>query len=124
MLPHQYPFRFVEDRASAEGVWVLLGAGSPWMRSSPALGLSLAIEILAQGAHVLLDGGDAVYLAGVEAAELRAPLDAGDRLRVEARRAGSFGSMTRVEAELRREETAVAKATLILVRGVEAGGGS
>ncbi|MEO8503202.1 MAG: hypothetical protein ABI609_04815 [Acidobacteriota bacterium] len=114
MLPHKYPFKFV-DGGGPSGVTVLLSASSPWFRGEPSLPLTLAIEILAQASHVLLGGGDAVLLAGVEGAELLRPIQVGDDLLATAELAGRFGTMLRVNARLQCQGEVAAKAILILV---------
>jgi len=81
------------------------------------MGLALAIEIMAQAAHVLLSGGPTVYLAGVENAELFSEIEPGDRLQAQASALAGFGGMTKVETSLVRQDLRVAQATLILVNG-------
>ncbi len=115
MLPHQYPFRFVEESPPGGPVTVSVSHGSPWLQRFPSLGLALAIEMMAQAAHVLLSGGPTVYLAGVENAELFSEIEPGDRLQAEASVLAGFGGMTKVATSLARQETRVAQATLILV---------
>lgn len=113
MLPHKYPFQLVESRAGS--VAVALTSGSPWLRIEPVLPLSLAVEIMAQASHVLLGGSPGVYLAGIEAARILAPIAVGDRLSAAAELTGRFGQMIRVSAHLDRDGQVVAQATLILV---------
>jgi 3-hydroxymyristoyl/3-hydroxydecanoyl-(acyl carrier protein) dehydratase len=113
VLPHKYPFQFVESRAGAAEI--ALTTGSPWFRDGGALPLSLAIEIMAQASHVLLGGAAGVFLAGVEEARILAQLGAGDRLVPSADLTGRFGQMIRVAARLHRDGQLVAQATLILV---------
>ena len=120
MLPHRYPFRLV-DTGPDGSVVVALSLGSPRLQAGAPLPLGLAIEILAQASHVLLGGGDQVFLGGVEGARLLAPCNAGDRLQARAEPAGAFGGMFRVAAALERDGQRVAEATLILVNSGSSG---
>jgi len=117
-LPQRYPFRLVEH-ARGERVVALLTVDGHWLRDTPALPPTLALEMMAQAAHLLLaaDGGAPVFLAGIDGAELRAPLRAGDRLLATARRTGSFGPLTKVEASLERDGETVALANYLLAGG-------
>jgi len=121
VLPHRYPFRFVGDSPPGGTVTVSVSASSPWLQRSSTLGLALAIEIMAQASHVLLDGGPTVYLAGIENAEIFSEIEAGDRLDARAQAVAGFGGMTKVAAFLARGRVEVAKATLILVNGAGKG---
>ncbi len=120
MLPHRYPFRFV-DEGRGGSVSVSLTFGSPWLQRGEPLPLGLAVEILAQASHVLLGGGESVYLAGIEGARLLAPCQVGDRLEAQAKREGAFAGMFRVSAALERDGVRVAEATLILVNSAISG---
>jgi len=121
VLPHRYPFRFVEEVAPGGPVTVAVSHVSPWLQRAPSLGLALAIEIMAQAAHVLLEGGPTVYLAGVENAELFSEIEPGDRLQAHASALAGFGGMTKVATSLARQDDPVAQATLILVNGAANG---
>src|SRR5512135_671755 len=69
-LPQRYPFRLVEQ-VRGERVVALLTVDGHWLRDAPALPPALALEMMAQAAHLLLaeDAGAAVFLAGIDGAE-------------------------------------------------------
>ena len=121
VLPHRYPFRFVDEGRGGSSVSVFLTSDSPWLQRGEPLSLGLAVEIMAQASHVLLGGGENVYLAGVESARLLASCEAGDRLEAQAKREGAFAGMFRVSAALERDGVRVAEATLILVNSAISG---
>ena len=130
MLPQRYPFRLVERVEREEGeavVVVALSADATVLRGAGGAdcSLSLAVEILAQSALLLLGGaagaGDqaagAAFLGGIDEARLLAPLVPGDRLRAYAAVAGRLGAMVKLATRLERDGERVAEAALLLVRG-------
>ncbi len=117
-LPQTYPFRLVERR-SDERVVAQLTVDAHWLRGADRLPAALALEMMAQAAHLLLAGSGSgpIFLAGIDQAELRAPLGAGDRLLASARVVGSFGPLTKVAARLERDGETVAEASYLLAGG-------
>lgn len=125
MLPHAYPFRFL-DRVGDDGVVVLVSSGATALRGGAELPPLLALEILAQAALVTLappapaeervtsHPGAIGLLAGVEGLRLDSAVRAGDRLVASVALLARFGSLSKVRAELRRGETIVAAAELLL----------
>jgi 3-hydroxyacyl-[acyl-carrier-protein] dehydratase len=128
VLPHVYPFRFVDTvvrernadfsegtvsmRVSANGRAAM---GESW--ASPLL----LAEAIAQSA-LLLDGGDADlgrrgFLAGLDGLELtRAPL-AGETLFVNVRLAGRFGAMAKFDGLVRSGEETIARGSILVRKG-------
>lgn len=128
ILPHAYPFRFVDTvvrernadfsegtvslRVSANGRAAM---GESW--SSPLL----LAEAIAQSA-LLLEGGDADlgrrgFLAGLDGFELtRAPL-AGETLSVDVRLAGRFGAMAKFDGLVRSGEETLARGSILVRKG-------
>jgi 3-hydroxymyristoyl/3-hydroxydecanoyl-(acyl carrier protein) dehydratase len=85
--------------------------------------LSLLVEIMAQGALVILSEGEersgtgdgaSVRLAGVDGARVHEPIVAGDRLTVDARMEGRYGALAKVSCRLERDGETVAEAGLLL----------
>jgi 3-hydroxymyristoyl/3-hydroxydecanoyl-(acyl carrier protein) dehydratase len=121
MLPHQFPFRLVERLADGS-VWVITTASMWAARGREELPFSLALEMLAQGAHEVLSAPGSteavdLRLAGIDEGELFAPIEPGARLRVEAEMLGRFGPLVKATARLVDGETVVAKANLLLASG-------
>lgn len=130
VLPHRYPFRWIDDRPDPDGHRsVRLTSGLGTLRGAVECPPIFAIEILAQAAAFqLLPRTDApeegqagtVYLAAIRHAELPRILgSAGDRLEahVEVRR--TFGRMADIHGELWRDDTCVARVELMVVRDGE-----
>lgn len=114
----------------------VLSAGASLPGTSvPSQPLTLLVEMMAQGALVVLAGaaerggkgaeppppkalsGAGVRLAGIDGARLLAPVGPGDRLTVEARVEGRFGSLSKVHCRLGRDGDTVAEAGLLLATG-------
>jgi 3-hydroxyacyl-[acyl-carrier-protein] dehydratase len=128
ILPHAYPFRFVDTvvrernadfsegtvslRVSADGRAAM---GESW--GSPLL----LAEAIAQSA-LLLEGGDADlgrrgFLAGLDGLELtRAPI-AGETLFVEVRLAGRFGAMAKFDGLVRSGGETLARGSILVRKG-------
>lgn len=133
MVPHRFPFRFVEttDRlpSAEEGLRISVTANAARGRGGPYPRL-LAIEIMAQAALALLgsgaggdgtgargveaSGADGLFLAGVQSAELDAELEPGQDLLASARLVGSYGDLHKVSSTLERGERIVATADLLV----------
>ena len=105
-------------------VTVQISSSSPWLGSQVGtLPVFLTVEVLAQASALILGegsvSGDSVgYLAGISGFASSEPLTAGHRYVVTASLAGSFGSLLKVEALIRSQESAegthVAQANLLL----------
>jgi 3-hydroxymyristoyl/3-hydroxydecanoyl-(acyl carrier protein) dehydratase len=122
--PHQYPFRFI-DRAGDDRDHRPVAQLSAGCRL-PGRSLTLLVEIMAQGALVVLSDGEgesgprrtgdaaSLRLAGVDDARLHAPVVPGDRVTVDARVEGRYGALTKVRCRLERDGETVAEAGLLL----------
>lgn len=125
LLPHGYPFRFVDAivleknadfsqgcvsvRVTANG---RASMGEAW--TSPLL----LAEAIAQAA-LLLEGGDAElgrsgFLAGLDALELvRAPRP-GESLEIDVRLAARFGAMVKFEGQVRSGDETLARGAVLV----------
>ena len=127
MLPHGFPFRLVDRGDAAAGLPLLWTVNGALDRGAGELPPTLAIEMMAQAALVLLarEGGagaagesaGAGLLAGVEGVVFHAPLRPGDRLEAHATLAGRFGRLVKVRTRLEREGAAVVEGELLLALG-------
>lgn len=124
MLPHAYPFRFVERRPDGRLV-VAISAAAGASRGAP-LPAVLAIEILAQAALAgLAPEGEAGegkgtglgLLAGVDEARFHQPLRPGDQVTAMVETEGRFGRLVKAAGRLEREGEVVAEARLLLALG-------
>ena len=122
MLPHAYPFRLLDRRADGT-VGVLITGNAAQLRGGDKLPAFLAVELLAQSTLVALgesSGDDAPdesrigLLAGVQDVKLHAPLRPGDRLSVAATLLGRLGPLSKVRAELCRDDVVVAEGEMLL----------
>jgi acyl dehydratase len=140
VLPHAYPFRFVERATGPAGepalAWTVNGALARGAAELPSM---LAIEMMAQSALVALpagaldDRGESKaegtvvrgLLAGVDGVAFLAPLRPGDALRARAEVVGRFGRLIKARVTLSRVVDAtvepVAEGELLLA--LEEGGG-
>lgn len=122
-LPHQYPFRFVEE-AAGDGMILCLSAGGRYVDSRGLMPQMLTLEMLAQACFFLLpDATDEpveLALAGIENARFGAAPRAGDRLRATGELVARFGPMVRVKARLTRDEELLTEAELLLARSARA----
>lgn len=136
--PHRFPFRWIDRSAAEPGgpPVALLSAGASLPGTSvPSQPLTLLIEMMAQGALVALAGavepgetgakppgpnawnGTDVRLAGIDGARYLAPAGPGDRLTVETRVEGRFGTLSKVRCRVERDGETVAEAGLLLAAG-------
>jgi len=116
-LPHRFPFRLV-DTADGPRARVALTSTSYWLRGSPALGLGLLAEMMAQGAALLLrdpraPDGDRL-LAGLEGLECDRPVGPGDVLEIEATLEARLGNAVRVAVRVYRDGLEVGRGRLLL----------
>ena len=120
MLPHEYPFRFVDSEAGGDSLSVLVTGNGTWSRGEPGPEL-LAVEILAQAAAVLLPrmGGKEGNLEGALAGVSDLRLDPGCLLpgaklvaRVELE--GRYGSLIRVAGRLEDGDRTPVEGRLLL----------
>jgi hypothetical protein len=126
VLPHGYPFRFLErsPAGSVTLLWTVNGALARGAAEAPAF---LAVEMMAQAALVALpppaperaaEGAEPAtrggLLAGLEDVRLNAPLRAGDEVRAEAAVLGRFGRLVKARVLLVRGDETVAEAVLLL----------
>lgn len=130
MLPHAFPFRFAETVHEGR-VAVSLSADAHWGRDGHPYPGTLAVEILAQAAILLLpgpesgDGGTAkagqegeALLAGIDGAEIRAPLLPGERLWARLELDRRLGRLVKARGTLERDSgEEVARAGLLLAVG-------
>ncbi len=104
MLPHRYPFQLVEERPG--GGILRLTANATWIRGEGPLPAALGVEILAQAAICLLpellEGGGKGLLAGIDQAELHAPLVVGEEWLCRIEIAGRFGRLVKVDGAIER----------------------
>ena len=129
MLPHGYPFRFVEGTGPGAVAHVLVTRNGATLRGGDALPPFLLVEMMAQAALLVLpqsSGDDAPsaasgthrpragVLAGVEAVRFEEPVRAGDRLQATATLRGRLGGVIKAAVELRRGEQVVAAGDLLL----------
>ena len=131
VLPHAYPFRFVDTalqrsesgdsggrvraRVSANGRAAM---GEGWQ--SPLL----LAEAIAQ-ATLLLEGGDPEtgkrgYLAGIQELEMTRPPRAGETLEIEIRLAGSFGPVFRFDGRVLSGDEVLATGSVLVRKGAAA----
>ena len=122
MVPHRYPFRWIDTRSDDRARLRLTQVGSA--RDAAALPSTLVLEILAQGALALLAGGGETpkeaILAAIDDARLPSPdqpLRPGDTLEVEVRSRRGLGSLLRLETVLWRDDEVVASARLTVAQG-------
>lgn len=122
MLPHAYPFRLLDRRGDGT-VGVLITSNAAQLRGGDELPALLAVELLAQSTLVALgesrgaaasDESRIGLLAGVQDVKLHAPLRPGDRLSVAATLLSRLGPLSKVRAELRRDDVVVAEGELLL----------
>jgi 3-hydroxymyristoyl/3-hydroxydecanoyl-(acyl carrier protein) dehydratase len=126
MLPQRHPFRLV-DRREDDAVAVALSSDATLLRGQEC-SLTLAVEILAQAALLVMSsssasaeaggesGESAAFLGGIDDARLLQALRPGDRLLAYATVAGRLGVMVKLATRLERRGERVAEATLLLVR--------
>lgn len=125
-LPHRPPLLLVDRVLDREpGVRVvaekLLSAGDLSLRGAPGAQVPgpLLVELLAQAGAFLEEGslhGAQVFLAAVPEARFLAPAGAGDRLRLEVRRAGAFGGLSKLEGTVSCDGRDLCTATLLVKR--------
>lgn len=126
-LPHRPPLLLVDGVLDREpGMRVvaekLLSAEDLGLRGAPGGRLPgpLLLEMLAQAGAFLEEGslhGTQVFLAAIPEARFEAPsAGPGDRLRLEVRRAGTFGGLTKLEGEASCGGRRLCTATLLVKR--------
>lgn len=125
-LPHRPPLLLVDRLLAREpGVRVvaekLLAPGDPCLRGAPGGRVPgpLLVEMLAQAGAFLEEGslhGAQVFLAAVPEARFPEPARAGDRLRLEVRRAGAFAGLTKLEGTVTSGGRELCAATLLVKR--------
>ena len=140
MLPHAYPFRFVERATGPAGepalAWTVNGALARGAEDLPPM---LALEMMAQSALVALPAGASGdrgeskaegpvvrgLLAGVDGVSFLAPVRPGDALRAQAEVVGRFGRLIKARVTLSRVVGAivepVAEGDLLLALEEEGG---
>jgi 3-hydroxyacyl-[acyl-carrier-protein] dehydratase len=126
-LPHRPPFLLVDRVLVREpGVRVvaerLVSLSDPFLAAPGAPGLppTLLLEMIAQAGGFLESSslhGREIFLAGVQEAHFEATARAGDRLEVEVLPEASFGAISRVRGEVRRDGQVLCSAKLLLRKG-------
>ena len=128
ILPHAYPFRFVDtvvrerNADFSEGTVSLRVSGNGRAAMGECWGSTLLLaEAIAQSA-LLLEGGDAElgrkgFLAGLDALELLRRPRAGETLSVEVRLAGRFGAMAKFEGHVKSGEETLARGYILVRKG-------
>lgn len=115
--PHRFPFELV-DREVDGGGRLAATAGAWWLRGSSALTLPWIVEAAAQAAaRGLGEPGAAprrLALAGVDAARLDRAVAAGELCELRVRLAGRWGTLVKVEAEVRADGAAIGRLDLLL----------
>jgi 3-hydroxymyristoyl/3-hydroxydecanoyl-(acyl carrier protein) dehydratase len=114
----------VESRPNA-GVWVCATSNAWLLRGAEQVPFSLCLEMLAQGALELLQQGPdgnadeerRGLLAGIDDAELVAPVTPGDRLEISVTLVGRFGPLIKALGEIRDGAETRVRATLMLAQG-------
>ena len=131
VLPHAYPFRFVDTVLQLPGPGVSGGRirarvsangrasmGQGWQ--SPLL----LAEAIAQ-ATLLLEAGDPEagkrgYLAGIQGLQMTRPPQAGETLEIEVRLAGSFGPVFRFDGRVLSGDEVLASGSVLVRKGTAA----
>ena len=105
-LPHKIPFRFVERTEEVDGarVAIVLGTAGGAMSGPGPWPIGLVAEALAQAIPLVMrpDQPASLRLVALDRVGVFQPIGAGDRLEVEVREAGAFGSLRRYECRARR----------------------
>jgi hypothetical protein len=104
VLPHEFPFRFLDRSAEGGALWVTLTANGAASRGS-AYPQLLGVEILAQAASALLaPDGDVRQqqgrLAGIDGVRFHRPLRGSERLRAQAQLVRRYGRLVQVRVTL------------------------
>jgi hypothetical protein len=98
-LPHRFPFRFVErlDEGGSGKVAIVLGTGAGAATATEPWPATLVAEALAQAILVVTrpERLGALRLVGLDGVSVFQPLTPGDRLEVEVRELGAYGSLRR-----------------------------
>lgn len=126
MIPHRFPFRFVDDAASVPDGVAIRCSGGDWAGRGLDIPAFLGLEMLAQASILLLRDAGApsgtlpetfrdVRLGGVQAASFLGAFRPGDLLVARTRVAGRFGKTLKVTGTLERDGSALLEADLLLV---------
>jgi 3-hydroxymyristoyl/3-hydroxydecanoyl-(acyl carrier protein) dehydratase len=110
------------ERRPDGGVWVCATSNAWLLRGAEQVPFSLCLEMLAQGALELLqqradgsaDQERRGLLAGIDDAEMVAPLTPGDRLEITVTLVGRFGPLIKALGEIRDDTETRVRATLLL----------
>jgi len=132
MLPHTYPFRFVD---TGDRLGPASDAGSTWQGSVTARistdswaardgeipSPMILAEAIAQAA-LLLEGGDpeigrSGFLAGIDGFEVARLPRAGDTLAISVKLAARFGSVFKFEGEVRSADETLARGAVLVRKG-------
>jgi 3-hydroxymyristoyl/3-hydroxydecanoyl-(acyl carrier protein) dehydratase len=120
VLPHRYPFRFLEPSIGDEGVRVVLSGGA-WASRGRSLPAFLAVEILAQASLAALAGGASpaagIFLAGVDDVRFSAPLRPGADLLAQVEVIGRFARLVKIRGRLLERDEVIAEGSLLLAGG-------
>lgn len=129
-LPHRFPFQLVDRVLEREpGVRVLaeklVTNGEPYLQGQKHAQMPwsvpgvLLLEMLAQaGGFLEADSlhGAAIFLAGVQDAQFKAPALPGDRLQLEVRAEGAFAGLMKLRGTVSCEGRELCTAALLVKR--------
>ncbi len=121
LLPHVYPFRFLDREEAQQEVRLQWTADGYWGQGGAELTLSLAVEMMAQACVAEApeeDRGSSGYLAGIQGAKMVRAVQPGEVLIARTELVGKLGSLAKVSAQLCDQTGAeVARADLLLAIG-------
>jgi 3-hydroxymyristoyl/3-hydroxydecanoyl-(acyl carrier protein) dehydratase len=132
VLPHRWPFRFVDlvvERSSQgtdrrEGrVLARVSANGRGASGEEWGSMAILVEALAQAAFAVAGGSEGspeeagrVFLGGIRDFTAVRPPRAGESLAIDVRLAGAFGAVAKFEGEIRAGEETLARGSILVHR--------